>query len=87
MNHDPTPTSPADQDPNPNRPEDDTADDDNGASSRQQNGSAASTRRRRPKLSKKAKAGLTKKLQFLLHLLMSLDALIYAELCVLYYME
>ncbi|KAK9776958.1 hypothetical protein SCAR479_06359 [Seiridium cardinale] len=89
MNHDPTPTSPADPDPNSNRREDDTADDDdNGASSQQQqNGSAANTRRKRPKLSKRAKAGLSKKLAFLLHLLMNLDAVIYAELCVLYYMD
>jgi hypothetical protein len=90
MNHDPTPTSPADGlDPNSHRREDDDAavDDDHGVSSRQHNGSAASRRRRRSKLSKKAKAGMAKKLVFLLHLLMSLDAVIYAELCVLYYME
>ncbi|ETS86601.1 hypothetical protein PFICI_00429 [Pestalotiopsis fici W106-1] len=96
MNHDPTPTSPADDpDANPRpREEEDIAaaavddDDDNGAPSQQQNGSAAGTTpRRRPKLSKKEKAGMAKKLAFLIHLLTSLDLLIYAELCVLYYMD
>ncbi|KAK6208412.1 hypothetical protein LQW54_006893 [Pestalotiopsis sp. IQ-011] len=86
MNHDPTPTSPADPDANPRRrEEDDAAGDDvdidggDGASSQQQNGSAAHTSRRRPKLSKKEKAGMSKKLAFLLHLLMNLDLVIYAE--------
>ncbi|KAH6646414.1 hypothetical protein BKA67DRAFT_541381 [Truncatella angustata] len=85
MNHDPASTSPADPDPNSNRREDDADDDNsNAASSQQQNGTATG---RRPKLSKKTKAGLNKKLLFVLHLLMSLDAVIYAELCVLYYMD
>ncbi|KAI0141469.1 hypothetical protein BJ166DRAFT_104178 [Pestalotiopsis sp. NC0098] len=94
MNHDPTPTSPADPDANPRRREEDGAagddvdiDGGDGASSQQQNGSAAHTSRRRPKLSKKEKAGMSKKLAFLLHLLMNLDLVIYAELCVMYYMD
>lgn len=87
MNHDSDPTSPADPEPNPNRHDDDAADDENEASSQAQNGSATNARRQRPRLSGKVKAGLSKKLAFLLHLLMSLDALIYAELCVLYYKE
>ncbi len=33
------------------------------------------------------RAGLAKKLQFLIHLLKNLDMLFFAELCVLYYME
>lgn len=90
MNHDPTPTSPADPEPNLPRREDeddDAADNSNGAPSGRQDGSASGGRPKRPKISKKAKAGLTKKLAFLIHLLMSLDAVIYAELCVLYYHE
>ena len=33
------------------------------------------------------KSGLSKKLQFMIHLLKSLDMLFFAEICVLYYME
>ncbi len=33
------------------------------------------------------RAGLAKKLQFLIHLLKNLDMLFFAEICVLYYME
>lgn len=88
MNHDSNPTSPADPEPNSSRLDDNAAaDDDNGPSSPQRNGSTTSTRRQKKRLSKKVKAGLSKKLAFTLHLLMSLDALIYAELCVLYYKE
>lgn len=92
MNNDPTPTSPADADPNSNRrhDENDDADGNNApssASEEQQNGSATNTAPQRPELSQKAKDGLSKKLAFLMHLLLSLDTLIYAELCVLYYME
>ncbi|KAI0540707.1 DUF1746-domain-containing protein [Xylaria digitata] len=51
---------------------------------RQQNGSASS---QSPSLSPSAKEGLSKKLQFLMHLSLNLDTLVYAELCVLYYMD
>jgi hypothetical protein len=33
------------------------------------------------------KAGLAKKLQFMTHLMKSLDMVVFAELCTLYYME
>jgi hypothetical protein len=36
---------------------------------------------------KRHKAGLAKKLQFMTHLMKSFDMMVYAELCVLYYME
>ena len=57
-------------------------------------GSRASTRQRRrrrrrqrPSLSQKAKEGLAQKLRFLSHLVYTLDTLVHAELCALYYME
>ncbi|OTA64513.1 DUF1746-domain-containing protein [Hypoxylon sp. EC38] len=40
-----------------------------------------------PSLSQAAKDGLKKKLQFMIHLSISLDTLVYAELCALYYMD
>ncbi|KAI1383178.1 DUF1746-domain-containing protein [Hypoxylon trugodes] len=40
-----------------------------------------------PSLSKAAKDGLTKKLQLMIHLSVSLDTVVYAELCALYYMD
>ncbi len=42
---------------------------------------------RPPSLSQKAKEGLAQKLKFLSHLVYTLDTLVHAELCVLYYME
>lgn len=57
----------------------------------EENGSGSTNtpqqRQQRPSLSKKAKDGLFKKLQFLHHLLMNLDTVIYIELCTLYYMD
>ena len=44
-------------------------------------------RRQRPSLSQKAKEGLAQKLRFLSHLVYTLDTLVHAELCALYYME
>ncbi|KAI1840341.1 hypothetical protein JX266_013473 [Neoarthrinium moseri] len=96
MNHDPSPSSPAHPDPDPASPARRShaaavngGDVDEQQHQRQDNGSAPGSRRRRqePHLSKKAKAGLTKKLDFLLHLLLCLDTLIYAELGTLYYMD
>ncbi|KAI8632406.1 DUF1746-domain-containing protein [Xylariaceae sp. FL1651] len=40
-----------------------------------------------PSLSQQAKEGLSKKLQFLVQLSLNLDTLVYAELCILYYMD
>ncbi|CAJ2501754.1 Uu.00g046070.m01.CDS01 [Anthostomella pinea] len=56
---------------------------------RRHRGGRANGRRRRqtPSLSKKAREGLTKKLEFLTLMAFNLDALVYAELCVLYYMD
>ncbi|KAI0404799.1 DUF1746-domain-containing protein [Xylaria palmicola] len=88
MNHDLSPTLPADRpslptqhheadveiqgNPRPPAPE------------RQQHGSAGV---QSASLSPSAKEGLEKKLAFLAHLCFNLDALAYAELCILYYMD
>lgn len=98
MNNAATPTEPADPDPNPagrqHRAEQDDSQQRSSASpaapaSTQAPDDAAtgSATQQLPALSQKAKAGLAKKLAFLMHLNMSLDTLIYAELCILYYME
>lgn len=44
-------------------------------------------RRRSSSRVRRAKAGIAKKLEFMTHLMSSLDVLVFAELCVLYYME
>lgn len=44
-------------------------------------------RRRSSSRVRRAKAGIAKKLDFMTHLMSSLDVVIFAELCVLYYME
>lgn len=44
-------------------------------------------RRRSSSRVRRAKAGIAKKLEFMGHLMSSLDVLVFAELCVLYYME
>lgn len=100
MNHDPTPTSPADHDPSPDDHDDnnDNADDVVDERSRrwqrphrqqQDNSTAAAPPSSPPpsQLSYRAKEGLMKKHSFLLNLLQQLDTLILAELCALYYME
>ena len=50
-------------------------------------GTGSRTRAQRPSLSQKAKEGLSQKLRFLIHLVYTLDTLVHAELCVLYYMD
>ncbi|ORY60172.1 uncharacterized protein BCR38DRAFT_350570 [Pseudomassariella vexata] len=100
MNHDATaPTEPADPHPNETshrrtrRREDRVQDADLSTDQQQQqNGSTTANTSQQPQphrtsLSKKAKEGLSKKLVFLIHLLRSLDTLICAELCALYYMD
>ncbi|KAI0430626.1 DUF1746-domain-containing protein [Xylaria sp. FL1042] len=88
MNNDPSPTLPADRPLLPNqhheadiniqsRPQ-------SSAPERQQHDSAGS---QGPSLSPPAKEGLAKKLDFLTHLSLNLDTLVYAELCILYYMD
>lgn len=44
-------------------------------------------RRRSSSRVRRAKAGIAKKLEFMAHLMSSLDVLVFAELCVLYYMD
>lgn len=44
-------------------------------------------RRRSSSQIRRAKAGIAKKLEFFTHLMSSLDVVVFAELCVLYYME
>lgn len=46
-----------------------------------------SGRRRSSSKIRSAKAGIAKKLDFMTHLMSSLDVIIFAELCILYYME
>lgn len=46
-----------------------------------------SGRRRSSSQIRRAKAGIAKKLEFFTHLMSSLDVVVFAELCVLYYME
>lgn len=50
-------------------------------------GARPGARAQRPSLSQTAKEGLAQKLRFLNHLVYTLDTLVHAELCVLYYME
>ncbi|KAI1082838.1 DUF1746-domain-containing protein [Whalleya microplaca] len=70
MNNDSTPTSPADPHRTSRHLQEDNADD---PSDQPQNGSAAT---QGPSLSKKAKDGLSKKLQFMVHLTVNLDTLV-----------
>lgn len=86
MNNVSTPTTPAD----PHRishglQEDDADGPAQSAESNQYHDGSASTQN--PSLSQAAREGLMKKLQFMIHLSISLDTLVYAELCALYYME
>lgn len=92
MNHDLSPTLPADRPLLPNQHHEADIDIDIDIQSEsqppapegQQHGSASS---QRPSLSPSAKEGLVKRLQFLVHLSLNLDTLAFAELCILYYME
>ncbi|OTB18359.1 hypothetical protein K445DRAFT_315173 [Daldinia sp. EC12] len=86
MNNASTPTTPAE----PHRMSHDHQEDNADGSPR----SAASeqshdgdTITQNPSLSQAAKDGLTKKLQFMMHLSIGLDTVVYAELCALYYMD
>jgi hypothetical protein len=55
--------------------------------SRSRAGSHINGRRRKKKSRKKRNPGLVKKLEFVTHLLKTLDTLVFAELSALYYME
>ncbi|KAI1459010.1 DUF1746-domain-containing protein [Annulohypoxylon moriforme] len=89
MNNVPTPTTPAD----PHRISHGLQEDDadgpaqSAVSESSYFISSTSTNPQSPSLSEAAKEGLTKKLQFIIHLSVSLDTLVYAELCALYYMD
>ncbi|KAI0100318.1 DUF1746-domain-containing protein [Nemania sp. FL0031] len=88
MNHDPSPTLPADRSLLPNQHHEVNIDTRSSSPSpapeRERHGSTGS---QGPSLSLPAKEGLAKKLQFLMHLSLNLDTLTYAELCILYYMD
>lgn len=92
MNNDSTPTTPADPHRTSHAHHEDDVDADGSAQPAisendhepNQNGSAPT---QNPSLSQAAKDGLKKKLQFMMHLSISLDTVVYAELCALYYME
>lgn len=90
MNHDLSPTLPADRPLLPNQHHETDIDIDIQRDSRppapegHQHDSASA---QRPSLSPSAKEGLVKRLQFLVHLSLNLDTLAFAELCTLYYME
>jgi len=55
--------------------------------SSQEGGRRSGAARRAHSRARKAKAGLPKKFQFMTHLMTSLDMIVFAELCALYYME
>ncbi|KAI6093771.1 DUF1746-domain-containing protein [Hypoxylon rubiginosum] len=92
MNNDSTPTTPADPHRTSHAHHEDDVDADGSAQPAisendhepNQNGSAPT---QNPSLSQAAKDGLKKKLQFMMHLSISLDTVVYAELCALYYMD
>ncbi|KAI1158167.1 DUF1746-domain-containing protein [Nemania serpens] len=90
MNHDLSPTLPADRPLLPNQHHETDIDIDIQRDSRppapegHQHDSASA---QRPSLSPSAKEGLVKRLQFLVHLSLNLDTLAFAELCTLYYMD
>ncbi|KAI1823988.1 DUF1746-domain-containing protein [Xylaria intraflava] len=88
MNDDPSPTLPADRSLLPNQRHEVDIDIPNISQSptpdRRHHDSASP---QNPSLSPSAKEGLSKKLQFLLDLSINLDTLVYAELCILYYLD
>lgn len=86
MNNASTPTTPADPHRTSYHSQGDNADDlPQSAASEQSRDGGTTTQN--PSLSQAARDGLTKKLQFMMHLSISLDTVVYAELCALYYME
>ncbi|KAI0135491.1 DUF1746-domain-containing protein [Daldinia grandis] len=86
MNNASTPTTPADPHRMSHHHQGDNADDlPQPAASEQSRDGGTTTQN--PPLSQAAKDGLTKKLQFMIHLSISLDTVVYAELCALYYMD
>lgn len=86
MNNVPTPTTPADPHRTSHDHQEDNADGPTLSAVSDQT-QDESTTTQNPSLSQTAKDGLKKKLQFMIHLSINLDTLVYAELCALYYME
>ncbi|KAI0383889.1 DUF1746-domain-containing protein [Hypomontagnella monticulosa] len=86
MNNVPTPTTPADPHRTSHDHQEDNADGStlSTVSDQSQDGNATT---QNPSLSQAAKDGLKKKLQFMIHLSINLDTLVYAELCALYYLD
>ncbi|KAI2635306.1 DUF1746-domain-containing protein [Xylaria nigripes] len=88
MNDDPSPTLPADHYFLPNQRHEADVDipivSQSPTPDRQHHDSPSS---QNPSISPSAKEGLSKKLQFLLHLSINLDTLVYAEICILYYLD
>ncbi|KAI2468028.1 DUF1746-domain-containing protein [Annulohypoxylon bovei var. microspora] len=87
MNNVSTPTTPADPHRLSHGHQEDDADGPAQSAVSEQNHDGGATTQNPPSLSQAAKEGLTKKLQFMIHLSISLDTLVYAELCALYYMD
>jgi hypothetical protein len=83
MNHDPISSSAASQP--PNRDADDRESGQNADASGGQERDAST--QSRSEASTYRKLGLGKKLQFMTHLMRSLDMIVFAEICTLYYME
>ncbi|KAI2640460.1 DUF1746-domain-containing protein [Hypomontagnella submonticulosa] len=86
MNNVPTPTTPADPHRTSHDHQEDNADGPTLSAVSDQT-QDESTTTQNPSLSQTAKDGLKKKLQFMIHLSINLDTLVYAELCALYYMD
>lgn len=95
MNNDPTAASdtarlPTHDDNDSDTGSQDEADAAEGSSQQSQSQTSRRSRngcRRSSSRVRRAKAGIAKKLEFLTHLMSSLDVVVFAELCVLYYME
>ncbi|KAI1382156.1 DUF1746-domain-containing protein [Hypoxylon crocopeplum] len=86
MNNVSTPTTPADPHRTSHDRQEDNADGPVQPAPSEQDHDGSATAQT-PSLSQAAKEGLKKKLQFMIHLSVSLDTLVYAELCALYYMD
>ena len=81
MNNDPTASSAAHEPTNDSDAQDAVDETTQDTNRRRSRGTRSSS------ITRRAKAGFAKKLQFMTHLMISLDMLVFAELCVLYYME
>lgn len=87
MNNVSTPTTPADPHRTSHGRHEDDADDPAQSAVSDQSHDDGGATTQNPSLSQAAKDGLKRKLQFMIHLSISLDTLVYAELCALYYMD